>query len=222
MMKIIALLPRRIDLTRGQFRDYYESRHAPLAIGYFAFAKYVRNHLLDEENIGFDAISEFWNEDIVKLASLMQTEIGEIFRADERRFMDREQIRMGASTEELLAGSPRGVELSPRAKQAWLICRDAGTGAQACATRAADWGRQVAAGSGPACERVTLDVLTPWPGPRIPFDAILWFWMLPGHRPAERPAPEGLSRWRTLAAMGHETSPEAMSTALRAGSGSQQ
>jgi hypothetical protein len=213
MMKSIALLPRRIDLTRRQFRDYYETRHAPLAIGYFAFAKYVRNHLLDQGDIGFDAISEFWSEDIVKLASLMQTEIGEIFRADERRFMDREQIRMGGSTEVLLAGSPRGVELSPRAKLAWLLRRDPETGADALTTRAADWGRQVAAGSGSACERVSLDVVTPWPGPQIPFDAILWFWTAPGQNPADPAPPPGISRWRMLTALGHETSPEVMTTA---------
>jgi hypothetical protein len=216
MMKSIALLPRRIDVTRPQFRDYYETRHAPLAIGYFAFAKYVRNHLLDQEDIGFDAISEFWSEDIMKLASLMQTEIGEIFRADERRFMDRGQIRMGGSTEVLLAGSPRGVELSSRAKQAWLLRRDPETGTEAFTARAADWGRQVAAGSGSACERVSLDVVTPWPGPQIPFDAILWFWSAPGQPPADPPPPPGLSRWRMLTAVGRETSPEVMATALRA------
>jgi hypothetical protein len=46
MSKNIALLSRRAELTRAQFRDYYETRHAPLAIGYFPFTRYVRNHLL--------------------------------------------------------------------------------------------------------------------------------------------------------------------------------
>ena len=107
MTKSLALLPRRADFSRAQFQDYYETRHATLAIRYFGFTKYVRNHLSSHENIGFDTISEFWSDDIVKLAGLMQTEVGEILRADERRFMDRDQIRSGASTESLVAGAAR-------------------------------------------------------------------------------------------------------------------
>ena len=59
-LKALALMPRRPDLTREQFRRYYESRHTPLALRYLRFRKYVRNHLLDAPDIGFDCVSEFW------------------------------------------------------------------------------------------------------------------------------------------------------------------
>jgi len=215
MMKSIALLPRRADFTRAQFRDYYETRHAPLALGYFPFAKYVRNHLLEDDTIGFDAISEFWNEDIGKMAGLMQTEIGEIFRADERRFMDRERITVGASTEQLLAGEPRPIEAAPRLKHAWLLRRGPATAPEVFAAAAAEWGRAIAAASGASCERATLDVVSPWPGPEFPFQALLWLWMREGEEPVERRVPPALSRWRAVRVVAHESPPEVMEAALR-------
>ena len=215
MTKSIALLTRRAGLTRPQFHEYYETRHAPLAIGYFAFSKYVRNHLVGADEVEFDTLSEFWSEDIVRLAGLMQTEIGDIMRADEARFMDRAQNRSGASSESLLAGAPRGVESAPQSKVAWLLCRTA-FDAVTFARAVADWGCACAARSGVSCERVTLDIVEPWAGPPFPFDAILWFWMRGGERPAESAAPDGVSRWRTIAAQSRETSPEAMAAALRA------
>jgi hypothetical protein len=213
-MKSIALLPRRADFSRAQFKEYYETRHAPLALGYFPFAKYVRNHLLEDDGIGFDTISEFWNEDIARMASLMQTEIGEIFRADERRFMERERITMGGSTETLLAGSPRPVEAAPCLKQAWLLQRTPDADAAVFAVDAANWGRDVAVRS--RCTRATLDVISPWPGPAFPFQAILWLWEQGGAAAVEPPTPRALSRWHGLAVLAHESPPEVMAAALRA------
>jgi EthD domain len=215
MMKSIGLLPRRADFTRPQFRDYYETRHAPLALGYFPFAKYVRNHLLDDEGIGFDTISEFWNEDIAKMAGLMQTEVGEIFRDDERRFMQRERITIGGSTETLLVGAPRAVEPTPQLKHVWLLRRTSDTDRPAFATAAAAWGRAVAQASGTACERALLDVVSPWPGPPFPFEALLWFWMRAGEHPAQPPVPPEVEHWRSLRVESHETPPEVMAQALR-------
>jgi hypothetical protein len=215
MMKSIGLLPRRADFSRARFRDYYETRHAPLALGYFPFAKYVRNHLLDDDGIGFDTISEFWNEDIGKMAGLMQTEVGEIFRADERCFMNRERITTGGSTETPLAGAPRPVEPGPVLKHVWLLRSTPACAGGPLAAAAADWGRAVAQASGDACERALLDMVIPWPGPEFPFQALLWFWMRPGAAPAELPPPPELLRWRALRVEGLESPPEIMAEALR-------
>lgn len=213
MMKSIALLPRRADFTRARFKEYYETQHAPLALRYFPFAKYVRNHLLDDDGIGFDSISEFWNEDIAKMAGLMQTEIGAVFRADEQRFMAREGITLGGSTETLLAGSPRPVERAARIKQAWLLRRGLEADPAEFAADAAAWGRTAAAAS--ACERATLDVIAPWPGPAFPFHAILWLWTHDARVPLPSSVPGTLSCWRSVAVVAHESPPEAMAAALR-------
>jgi hypothetical protein len=215
MTKSIALLPRRADFTRRRFQEYYETRHAPLAIGYFRFSKYVRSHLIGQDDIGFDTISEFWNEDIERLAALMQGEIGEIMRADERCFMNRDTIRSGASEETLVHGPPRIMEVQPTVRTAWLLRRGGALDRDDLQAAASAWGRAVAAASGTSCERVTLDVISAW-GEAFPFDAILWFWMHEEAEPVLVPAPAGVVPWQEVLVESHETPPETMAAALLA------
>ena len=93
MIKTIAFMPRRADSTRAQFCDYYETRHAPLAIPFFPFSRYRRNHLADT-NIepGFDCLSEFWIASLDRIGELMTGEVGDMMRADERNFLDQPAI----------------------------------------------------------------------------------------------------------------------------------
>jgi hypothetical protein len=210
--KNIALLPRKPGLSRAQFRDYYERRHALLAISHFPMTRYIRNHLPDAGEPGFDAISEFWSDDLPGLGALMQTQIGELMRADEERFMDRDAIRSGSADEYLLAGPPRSAESASAHKHAWLLSRTAPTEAQFVAAITA-W----AAPGHPGirgCERLLLDVVHPWPGTVFPFDAVLWCWRSSAPIPPLAPLPAGATLWRTLAVRAAETSPEAMAQAL--------
>ena len=109
-MKTIALMPRRPDTSRAAFREHYETRHVPLALRYFRFAKYVRNHLVDPrtDGVGFDTISEFWHNDLSEAMRLMGSEVGDIMRAHAPRFTDQPRIRPATSEEILLSGPPRG------------------------------------------------------------------------------------------------------------------
>ncbi len=215
MSKNIALLPRRGDLTRGQFRDYYEANHAPLAIGYFPFTRYVRNHLADAEELGFDTVSEFWSDDIAQLAALMQTQVGELMRADEQRFMDRAQIRSGAAEEHLLAGTPRTAESAAGTKYAWLLKRSAGIGEPAFVAGLAAWAGEFVATPAACCVRVTLDVIRPWAA-AFPCDAVLWLWMSAPVAPAAGALPAGVAVWQRLRVIAVETAPEVMARALQA------
>ncbi|MBP8235890.1 MAG: EthD domain-containing protein, partial [Rhizorhabdus sp.] len=45
--KTIGFMPRRADISRADFRAYYETRHAVLAVPLFPFRRYRRNHLVD-------------------------------------------------------------------------------------------------------------------------------------------------------------------------------
>lgn len=211
MMKSIALLPRRPDLSRAAFHDYYETRHAPLGIRHFPFAKYVRNHLLGEDAIGFDTISEFWARDISKLTGLMSTEVGDILREDERRFMDQPRIHSAGTEEHHLAGLPRVVEAGNRVKEVLLLSNADGLDRQLFAIAAAEWGRTIAAAAGNLIDRMTLDLVQFWPGRLFPYDALLWAW-LPNDRSvlAGKCAPAGITVRATARCRSVETPRETL------------
>jgi hypothetical protein len=180
-LKALALMPRRPDLTRGQFRDYYETRHTPLALRYFRFRKYVRNHLMTAPDIGFDCISEFWPRDLAKTYALMQGEVGERMREDERQFTDQPRIVSSPCTEILLAGAPRADDATGVVKLA-LLMRTTLDAATLAATLEA-WAR---ARTAPA-RTVTLDSLIDVPHPVFPYDAIVWLHAVTGDHDPELP-----------------------------------
>ncbi len=66
MLKMIALLKKRADMSRAEFRDYYEGYHAPLILAQQGpnMLEYRRNYLTGEmingtEDMPFDVITEF-------------------------------------------------------------------------------------------------------------------------------------------------------------------
>jgi len=175
--KAIALMPRRPDLTREQFRRYYETRHTPLALRYFRFRKYVRNHLLTAPDIGFDCVSEFWPRRLDETFALMQTSVGERMREDERQFTDQPRIVSGLCEEVHLAGDPRADDETRTRKLALLLRTTLDAAALTEALRAWAAGRAVSARS------VTLDSLVGLPHAAFPCDAILW--LCDGHADAD-------------------------------------
>lgn len=201
MLKSIGLLPRKVDTTRAAFCGYYESNHAPLAIGLFPFKKYVRNHLpFDMQmDIGFDTISEFWLDNFQEVFDLMGGDVGARMKEDERNFMDQGSIRSGAAEEHLIRGTPRGMDEHVN-KTALLMTRDTALSAEDYREKLKTWA------AGFDAPRVSLDIITPWdgPGPAWPFDAVVWLW---GEATSKAPPP-GIALWRTLAVAARETSPD--------------
>jgi len=98
MVKVIALIKKKPGLSREEFVRHYEEVHAPLAVKYFPTLKrYVRNHIItspDAKELDFDCITEFWYDDmrghqaVLDVLGDYKTEIGQIFRDDEEKFMD--------------------------------------------------------------------------------------------------------------------------------------
>jgi uncharacterized protein (TIGR02118 family) len=96
MIRSLALIVRRPDLTRRNFRDHYEDVHAPLALPYMRGLKhYLRNHVAEELNgiePGFDVMTEFSYEraeDVAHIVNLLQSPEGEPILRDELTFMDK-------------------------------------------------------------------------------------------------------------------------------------
>lgn len=158
MMKSICTLTRRADYSRRQFQDYYETQHSQLAIQHFPFVGYVRNHLVADEEIGFDTISEFWAEDVDKLASLMTGPVGELLREDERRFMDQARIAPGYAEETVISAAP-----GPARRYALLLNWQGDFDPVAWA--------QSHRGELPA---LSVDKVAAWQQPAFPAQAVVW------------------------------------------------
>lgn len=173
-MKTIVLSRRRPELTRDAFRDYYETRHAPLALWHLSFTKYVRNHLVAPSNAAFDVVSEFWLADPGAAMAFATSTNADALREDAAQFMAADRF-VATSEESLLAGPPRTFETGRVQKYALLLSRRAYAGEADFIADSRDWGRRLAADS--KAKRVTIDIVKPVAGGTFPATAILWLWL---------------------------------------------
>lgn len=95
MFNNLALIVRRPDIDRREFRDHYEDIHAPLALPFMTgLRRYLRNHIevaLDGVEPPFDVLSQFAYESVEKAAlmlDVLQSEAGKVILADEATFMN--------------------------------------------------------------------------------------------------------------------------------------
>ncbi|MFQ6396221.1 EthD domain-containing protein [Nocardia sp. KC 131] len=101
MIKMIALLKRRPDLTLEEFCDYYEQRHAPLFVRMIppdvaaAIKHYRQNHAVRIDRgttePAYDCVTEFKFENLAGLkvwTMWYRGDGGRVLREDEENFMD--------------------------------------------------------------------------------------------------------------------------------------
>ena len=179
-MKSVCLLSRKPGSTREAFRDYYETRHAPLGSRYCPFSKYVRNHLLASHGpVNFDVITEFFFDDGTNVGGVHSGRVREILDADEQRFMDQRLIRPAAAEEAVLAGVPRDIAAAGGRRQILLLDRQCDETAFRAAV--AGWGK--ALGETHGLPRVSVDYITPhFPegDQHFPWAAMLSLWLETG------------------------------------------
>lgn len=110
--KILLFMKRRADITVEAFRDYYETRHAPLCEKYStAVSRYIRRYLEPQphpetgvwEDPPFDVITELWFDD----EAVFRGTVGYITTAimpdevieDEKNLFDRASFRIATVVE---------------------------------------------------------------------------------------------------------------------------
>jgi len=111
LLKTFALIVRRPDLPRDEFRRHYEEEHSPLALPLLeGLVRYVKYHVCEELHgpAHFDVISGFWYWSAdAAMATVARVEgpEGEAIRADELSFMDKERNTFFAVAEEPRVGT---------------------------------------------------------------------------------------------------------------------
>ena len=180
MLKLLGFLPRRADLGRAAFRDYYERQHAPLSLQHLrVFRKYVRNHLADVTvEPGFDTVSEFWYDDAEtagRVGAWLASSEGQVLRNDEAQFMDRARIGACVVDERLLHGPPREFEPGPLGKHGCVLAaRDGNNERTALSLNA--WCNALVQRHQADLLRATLDLpVSPLP-PHLHVNGVLWLW----------------------------------------------
>lgn len=216
-MKSSSLLSRRPGSSRAQFREHYETHHAQLGMRYFPFLKYVRNHLTrTSEDVDFDCISEFWQEDIALSLAIMTSPIGDVMREDERCFMDRGKTRPCEAHESVVFGAPRAVDPTPTRKRMILLECDPGIEPKVLVRDAAAWAIKSAAHTS-AVTRISVDTAASFPGARsFPFAAIVSIWPATDCEivPLDG-GPPGALRFVELWVDSHESTPQQMAALYR-------
>lgn len=101
MIKLVALLKRRSDLSLEEFLAYYEHQHAPLFARSIppdvadAIRFYTQSHAVPLGSSGsespFDCVTEFGFDDLEGMrrwTAWYMSDAGKVLRDDEERFMD--------------------------------------------------------------------------------------------------------------------------------------
>jgi hypothetical protein len=193
MLKVMTLFVKRPDMTRRQFRHYYEGNHVAMGLAankHFGFSKYVRNHVvgaLPSPPAGafreFDAFSEYTFHDVnsaVKAQEYMLTPGGKALAEDELNFLDMGYHPSFAVQESLIAGAPRAVEAGLRGKIALVVARGDDVPAAGFQQKVQEFAQRFAQRHAGSFLRLTLDAALETPAGRPPFDAILNLWTQPG------------------------------------------
>ncbi|QYB04712.1 EthD domain-containing protein [Rhodococcus sp. USK10] len=107
MIKMVALMKRRADLTLDEFIERYENGHAPFADKYLPTARhYQRRYIqplgnpIDGSNYepDFDVVTEIWFDDQSALEEALgrisEPEVAALFAADEEELFDRVAHRL--------------------------------------------------------------------------------------------------------------------------------
>jgi uncharacterized protein (TIGR02118 family) len=184
MVKVFALIPRRVDISERQFHDHWAGPHAQLALRITTLRRYVQSHRVAPKLDGlpeppYDGIAEVWFDDAEAAASMGEDpNYVDHAHADEPNFIDTEQLSFIATEEQVLrAGSPPAKDAGG-IKAMILLARIDPLSPRDLAQRLQGLGEDLVALL-PGAQRIVIAVTVPESyadGAEPTFDAVLELW----------------------------------------------
>jgi uncharacterized protein (TIGR02118 family) len=97
MIKVLAVLYKQRDMSRGEFARYWREVHAPLAEGMQGIRRYVINPTLEAFAMGepsFDGLAELWFDDAAAARAAFASPVGIATTQDVAKFAQAEKTQI--------------------------------------------------------------------------------------------------------------------------------
>jgi len=105
MRKMIGLLPRRSDMSREEFREYWTTTHAEITSKVPGLRSYVQNLCLPDENGDppYDGVAVLGFDDDESMRKALATSEWEAVLADVPKFVDDSRIVIMTGEDNIVA-----------------------------------------------------------------------------------------------------------------------
>lgn len=89
MIKVLALIRRKPDMSRDDFLRYWEQRHAPLILALPGVRRYRQNHAIEHrKDWPYDGAAELWFDSVGAVARAFEGQAADAMRVDEEKFVE--------------------------------------------------------------------------------------------------------------------------------------
>lgn len=166
MVKVLALIPQREDISREKFHSHWLSPHGEMACGIDTLQRYVQCHRLRPGVSGlpeadYEGIAEVWFTNVETAAAMGEHPVyAEQVHPDEANFIDQERLAFVFADEHVVRDGAAIEKSTPVVKAQLLLRRAPGTSLEDfhAAWAAAD---EEAAAAFPAAIRIVRTVARP-------------------------------------------------------------
>jgi hypothetical protein len=133
MVKVLALIPQRPDISREEFHSHWLAPHGEMACGIDTLQAYVQCHRLRPGLPGlaeadYEGIAEVWFTDVATAAAMGEHPVyAEQVQPDEANFIDEERLAFVFADEHVVRDGAVIEKATPVAKAQLLLRRAPGT-----------------------------------------------------------------------------------------------
>jgi uncharacterized protein (TIGR02118 family) len=88
VLKVLALIKRKPEMSRDEFLRYWEERHAPLILDLPGVRRYRQNHAIEHHTQWpYDGAAEVWFDSVGDVARAFEGPAADAMRVDEENFV---------------------------------------------------------------------------------------------------------------------------------------